>query len=175
MRPKIAATFYREGSTCLMIAWISLVISPCDFSGAGLLHGSISPIRPWISVKLRHMLRRRQRAPCTLLLSQSSCLLGMRQKRSSHPSSTAALSVCMSNVQRSSTSLLATLLMTRTIFCRLPVSSQSAYIFHVHCSEKYTHVSSIQVRRQGCRYVNGYCTTPGSLKPVLQSERAAAR
>ena len=39
-----------------MIAWISLVISHCDFSGAGLLQESISSIRPCLSVNLPHML-----------------------------------------------------------------------------------------------------------------------
>ena len=37
-----AQIFFLGRRTCLMMAWISLVISPCDFSGAGFLHGSQS-------------------------------------------------------------------------------------------------------------------------------------
>lgn len=53
----------------------------------------------------------------------SACHLPLRP---THPASTASLSVWMSKVQRSTTSLLATLVTTSTTFCSVAVPSHSA-------------------------------------------------
>ena len=85
---------------CLMMAWISEVISLSDFSGACL-----------------HKMTNQWEASTT-----SKLLLH------SHPPFTTALSVKRSKVHLSRTSLVSLLVMTRTIFCSSPRNSQSAVL-----------------------------------------------